>query len=37
MEAFAGTSVAMFFIGLYLFVGIILLTDDRNWDRRNKK
>ncbi len=37
MEAFAGSSVAMFFIGLFLFVGIILLTDDRNWDRKKKK
>ena len=36
MDAFASSSVAIFFIGLFVFVGIILLTDDHNWDRKKK-
>ncbi len=36
MDAFSGGSVALFFIGLFVFVGIILLTDDGSWERKKK-
>jgi hypothetical protein len=29
--------VAIFFIGLFVLTGIIIVTDDGGWERRKKK